>query len=162
MKIDKYRDMALRNPIGCTWWKWLGNGADKDDQPGWRACARRLRSAGVLKYYGMSYDSDLGMYLKLTKELLPVMVWDIGMDSWWKLEGVPREVAQGDIRGVDMSVLRDDVVNLRGTWKSMYDGDCYRYSISTSNSNGMLGAIPVECSVLDEFLESVRPKLKIR
>lgn len=88
------------------------------------------------------------------------MVWDIGMDSWWKLEGVPREVAQGDIRGVDMSVLRDDVINLRSTWKSMYDGDCYRYS--TSNSNGMLGAIPVECSVLDEFLESVRPKLKIR
>ena len=40
MKIDKYRDMALRNPIGCTWWKWLSNGIDKDDQPGWRACAR--------------------------------------------------------------------------------------------------------------------------
>lgn len=159
MKIDKYRDMALRNPIGCTWWKWLSSGADMDDQPGWQACARRLRNAGVLKYYGMSYDSDLGMYLKLTKELLPVMVWDIGMDSWWRLEGVPQEVAQGDIRGVNMEVLRTDVINLRGTWKSMY-GDCCRYS--SSNSSGMLGAIPVECSVLDEFLESVRPKLKIR
>ena len=93
------------------------------------------------------------------------MVWDIGMDSWWKLEGVPREVAQGDIRGVDLEVLRTDVINLRGTWKSMYNGDggsCYRYSSNGSNSNGMLGAIPVECSVLDEFLESVRPKLKIR
>ena len=144
MKVDKYRDMALRNPIGCTWWSWL----DSNGGLGWRKVAQRVRVMGVARYYGFDRDCDVEKVEEVVKKVLPIMVWDIGMDSWWLTSGIPKEVAQGDPKIANLVGLREDILRLRREFGG-------------SSRTGMFGRVPAECSYIDDYLENVRVQLKI-
>lgn len=143
MKVDKYRDMALRNPIGCTWWNWLESGG------GWEQVAQKLHKMGIFKYY-CRVEGSLEEYLKLSKELIPIMVWDLGMSSWWLQVGVPAEVAQGDISTADFSELRRDVAQVRLEWGAPNGAELKK---------GVLSGVPLECIFIDQQLEEARNKI---
>lgn len=153
MKVDKYRDMALRNPIGCTWWSWLGGPDGKGE--GWRKVAQRVRMMGVARYYGFDRDCDVEKVEEVVKKVLPIMVWDIGMDSWWLKQGIPREVAQGDPKIANLVGLREDILRLRREFGSLSG------SVDRSSTRGMFGRVPAECSYIDDYLENVRVQLKV-
>lgn len=143
MKVDKYRDMALRNPIGCTWWNWLENGG------GWEQVAQKLQKMGIFRYYDRA-EGTFSQYLELSHLLVPIMVWDLGMSSWWLQPGVPAEVAQGNVSSADFHELRADVAQVRLEWGAPRGVELKK---------GVLSGIPLECIFIDYQLEEARNKI---
>ena len=141
MRVDKYVDMALRNPQGLAWWNLC---SDYKDLTRW------LRIKGCFKYYGFVdcigiRDTQVSSReLQLVKKLVAIAVWDIGMNSWWNRPGVPTM----DYRVEDTYQLERDLRALR-----------LEYTNGERVRGGFIGGQLTEMVYLDMWLETYRKQV---
>lgn len=131
MNIDKYKDIALRNPIGCAWYEYL--------DARWSQVAQRLSASQIFSKYQLpNYVGP--QQVQLTQQIVGLMVWTFGFSDSYVAHGV----SHLPLCKEHIQMLRTDLAQLGR-----------KFTQAELNSN----RIPLEVIIIDRLLEKWRSKI---